>query len=217
MIRRTWSDDELIAAVKNSFSLSEVSRKLGLKGGITGIKRAIKRLNLSTSHFDPLKNLNDLRHKMSIIRKEELETLTTKKCVECLLHKNKEEFNKNSSLTDGCQSRCRECDKSRAKKFYALHKIKMKKSTAKCKYRRRLRHREFIINYLKEHPCVDCGESNIVVLEFDHVRDKHKPISLMMGVYSLDRIKNEIDKCEVRCANCHRMKTAKQFNWYKAL
>ena len=32
---------------------------------------------------------------------------------------------------------------------------------------------------------------------------------------SLDTLKKEIDKCEIRCANCHRRKTAKQFNFYK--
>jgi hypothetical protein len=31
----------------------------------------------------------------------------------------------------------------------------------------------------------------------------------------LNQVKNEIEKCDVRCANCHRRKTAKDFNWYK--
>ena len=33
--------------------------------------------------------------------------------------------------------------------------------------------------------------------------------------YGCDSIKKEIDKCEVRCRNCHRLKTFKQFNWHK--
>jgi hypothetical protein len=30
-----------------------------------------------------------------------------------------------------------------------------------------------------------------------------------------NRVSAEIDKCEVRCANCHRRKTVKQFKWFK--
>lgn len=32
--------------------------------------------------------------------------------------------------------------------------------------------------------------------------------------FSWDEILDEIKKCEVVCANCHRIRTAKQFNWY---
>ena len=75
---------------------------------------------------------------------------------------------------------------------------------------------EFLIDYLCHHPCVDCGESDIVVLEFDHQRDKLASISaLSREGYSLARLKQEIAKCEVVCANCHRRRTAKQFGWYR--
>jgi hypothetical protein len=74
---------------------------------------------------------------------------------------------------------------------------------------------EYLIAYLKEHPCVDCGESDIVVLDFDHQRDKVELVSLLTHGYSLERLKREIDKCEVVCANCHRRRTAKQFGWRK--
>jgi hypothetical protein len=56
-----------------------------------------------------------------------------------------------------------------------------------------------------------------MVLEFDHVRgDKLNSVSVLaysLGA-SLKRIQTEIDKCEVRCANCHRRKTARQFGWF---
>lgn len=75
---------------------------------------------------------------------------------------------------------------------------------------------EFLIEYLAAHPCVDCGETDIVVLEFDHQRDKLLDVSaLSREGYSLARLKQEIAKCEVVCANCHRRRTAKQFGWYK--
>jgi hypothetical protein len=68
--------------------------------------------------------------------------------------------------------------------------------------------RAFITNYLKTNPCVDCGEVNTIVLEFDHLKDKHFNISdaARKGV-GMKKLKDEIAKCEVRCANCHRKKT----------
>ena len=75
---------------------------------------------------------------------------------------------------------------------------------------------DFLIDYLSHHPCVDCGESDIVVLEFDHLRDKVSDVSaLSREGYSLDRIKQEIAKCEVVCANCHMRRTARRVGWYK--
>lgn len=72
-----------------------------------------------------------------------------------------------------------------------------------------------VYEYLKKHPCIDCGESDIVVLDFDHVKDeKFMGVSRMINsVYKWSRIQQEIEKCVIRCANCHRRKTARQFNW----
>ena len=56
--------------------------------------------------------------------------------------------------------------------------------------------------------CVDCGTTELVVLDFDHVRgEKTSRISRMRGA-SIPRLLAEIAKCEVRCANCHRRVTA---------
>lgn len=79
--------------------------------------------------------------------------------------------------------------------------------------------RQFVYDFLKEHPCVDCSESNICCLDFDHVKGvKFNNIQKMVrDCFSIEKIKLEIEKCEVRCANCHRKKTAKDFNWYKDL
>jgi hypothetical protein len=75
---------------------------------------------------------------------------------------------------------------------------------------------QFIWDYLKNHPCVDCGESDPVVLEFDHQGEKRMAISEVgRRNPSLETIQKEIDKCEVRCANCHRKRTAVQLDWYK--
>ena len=79
----------------------------------------------------------------------------------------------------------------------------------------RIENLQKVVNYLKEHPCVDCGETDPIVLEFDHIRDKHKEISrLISDGVSFEMIQKEIEKCEVRCANCHRKRTAIQLGWY---
>jgi hypothetical protein len=75
-----------------------------------------------------------------------------------------------------------------------------------------------IFAYLTKHPCVDCGEKDIVVLDFDHNEPAKKTLSIAVmrrRKFPWNKISIEISKCSVRCSNCHRRRTAKQFNWYK--
>jgi hypothetical protein len=71
--------------------------------------------------------------------------------------------------------------------------------------------------YLSSHPCVDCGESDIRVLEFDHVLgNKTLDIARLLDrAISWSKIEVEIAKCEVRCANCHRIKTLERGKWWR--
>ena len=75
---------------------------------------------------------------------------------------------------------------------------------------------EFVVAYLREHPCVDCGEEDPVVLEFDHLRDKKFPISKGLTDRNWQDVLDEIAKCEVVCANCHRRRTAKRGGFLRA-
>lgn len=72
---------------------------------------------------------------------------------------------------------------------------------------------DFIYGYLKKNPCVDCGEENIIVLEFDHISDNKSYDISDMQKHSIKAVQLEIDKCEVVCTNCHRIRTAKRANW----
>jgi hypothetical protein len=70
--------------------------------------------------------------------------------------------------------------------------------------------RSKLFDFLSKNPCVDCGEKDPIVLEFDHkVRSKKfKMISKMLsGHYSWQSLEKEINKCDIRCANCHRRKS----------
>jgi hypothetical protein len=60
--------------------------------------------------------------------------------------------------------------------------------------------------------CVDCGIKNHIILDFDHLRDKKYNISRMIhDGFSWKAIKKEIEKCEVVCSNCHRIRTYNRF------
>lgn len=60
--------------------------------------------------------------------------------------------------------------------------------------------------------CSDCGETNHIVLDFDHLHDKKYNISRMIhDGFSWKAILKEISKCEIVCANCHRIRTHNRF------
>ena len=102
------------------------------------------------------------------------------------------------------------------RRWYAENKDRLRDSKNNRTRETRIRNSRYVFEYLKNHPCIDCGENDPVVLEFDHRKDKTKNVSdLLRGSYSIERIKQEIEKCDVRCANCHRRKTAIQFGWYQ--
>lgn len=76
----------------------------------------------------------------------------------------------------------------------------------------RRRNRAVVREHLQAHPCVDCGETDLAVLEFDHVRgEKVAPLAELCEA-RMDRLLAELAKCEVRCGNCHRRKTAREQN-----
>lgn len=72
-----------------------------------------------------------------------------------------------------------------------------------------------MMEFYVQNPCVDCGETDPRVLDFDHISNKkHNVSTLLRKEYSWDSILEEANKCEVRCANCHRKKTAIEQNHY---
>ncbi len=106
---------------------------------------------------------------------------------------------------------CRVCRQAYDRKWYEQNKNRV---NPKRYVRNREKYKqmaEYLYEYLLEHPCVDCGESDPIVLEFDHLRDKKTEVVRMMN-YSSGSLLQEIEKCDVRCANCHRRKTARESN-----
>ena len=101
-----------------------------------------------------------------------------------------------------------------SKRHYEANKEKIVKRSKKRNIKQRNKNRIYVENIKKESSCIDCGESNHLVLDFDHIEDnKYKCISNMVyESYSIKSIQKEIDKCEGRCSNCHRIVTYNRRN-----
>lgn len=65
------------------------------------------------------------------------------------------------------------------------------------------------IKDLKEKsPCVDCkAKYPYYVMDFDHLDDKQFGINFLSATGRIGLLKKEIEKCELVCANCHRIRT----------
>ncbi len=144
--------------------------------------------------------------------------METKVCRGCGQEKAIEEFNYRVKAKGLRQRYCRDCTRRQLKVHYQnnstyyLRKARKRNNEVKKQNQERLR------AYLTVHRCIDCGEADPVCLQFDHIRGrKIKSISAMVGTYEWARIEEEITKCEVRCANCHQRKTARQRGYYKLI
>ena len=131
-----------------------------------------------------------------------------KKCYTCKVYKELSEFNKNKSKADGLNTICRKCSNARSKRYYKENKVSHREVVGKRNQRVRLENRNRYLEYLRTHPCVDCGNSDIRVLEADHLKDKKANVGTLITTgYSWDTIELELAKCEIVCANCHRIRT----------
>lgn len=115
------------------------------------------------------------------------------------------------------QPYCKPCNKIYQQEHYQKHKDRYKAEAEQ----RRILYSKQIHEFLMEHAvngCSECGERDYRCLEFDHIdrSTKFKPISYMIAQqYPQYKIEQELKKCRILCANCHRKHTATQLGWYK--
>jgi hypothetical protein len=146
-----------------------------------------------------------------------ISNLTLKKCSRCGIEQPISGFQWKNRARGWYRSWCRSCARAYSHQHYLDNA-----ETYKARRRRRggngrARVRALVTEYLTQHPCVDCGEASRAVLEFDH-RDpsqKRLPVSRLAEIAGWRTVLQEIEKCDVRCANCHRKRTAAQFGWAK--
>jgi ribosomal protein S27AE len=130
--------------------------------------------------------------------------------------------------TKQCPSCKRTLDRQRD--FYRIETPKITRTSSYCRRcssdkvmerwrARRLRNMEKVVAHLQSNACVDCGEEDWRVLEFDHREPclKVDAITNLVNRVPWNRVKAEMEKCEIRCANCHRRKTQVDFGHYAYL
>ena len=114
-------------------------------------------------------------------------------------------------------SYCRPCRAIYKRAHYAANKARYMANAHAWSRGLARRRVSWLLEYFTTHPCVDCGETDTAVLEFDHLRDKHFDIAAGLLYKNWDEVLAEIAKCEVVCANCHRRRTALRGGFIRVL
>ena len=99
--------------------------------------------------------------------------------------------------------------KEYSKKHYAENAEVYKAKTLIANKRLRKRNRDYLMKIKESNPCTDCGKSYpYYVMHFDHIYEKNASISdLSRASVSIERLQQEVDNCELVCANCHAIRT----------
>jgi hypothetical protein len=139
-----------------------------------------------------------------------------RRCGRCDTEKPFEEFAWRRRARGQRDNYCRPCRADYHREHYLANKDRYIASARQRKKAMLEERIEFLVAYLREHPCVDCGEEDPIVLEFDHLRDKKFMISKGITDRNWQDVLDEIAKCEVVCANCHRRRTAKRGGFLRA-
>lgn len=136
-----------------------------------------------------------------------------------------DDFPPNRARRDGRQSMCRPCYSEYHRDYYRRRtredpeyrvRVKENKRARRAVVRRENHAR--LLEFFETNPCLDCGEDDPVVLQFDHVRGvKRFNVSNRLHSMPWDRLLREIRKCEVVCANCHMRRTARRADYYRGL
>lgn len=132
-------------------------------------------------------------------------------CTKCSISKKESEFNWKNKNKKQRQKCCRKCTKAYKLTHYQNNKKDYLKKQKKNNIKTVERNQRFVFEDLCGRACVDCGNNDIRVLDYDHIDPSAKSFCIASAIFnhtcSLNRIQAEIDKCETRCANCHRIKT----------
>ena len=105
---------------------------------------------------------------------------------------------------------CRPCRSEYKRQHYLANKqryVDQARARAQALY---LERTVYLLEYFATHPCVECGEGDPVVLEFDHLGDKKFDIGHALPYRNWQSILDEIEKCDVVCRNCHRRRESRR-------
>lgn len=130
------------------------------------------------------------------------------KCAKCLEDKSESDFSWKVKSKNRRQCYCKKCN-------IEYHKIHYQKNKNDYLLKADVWQKKMaaMVNDIKRKPCVDCGGIfNPWQMDFDHLRNKEFNISAAAGRLGVSgkRLMDEIAKCELVCANCHRDRTHKR-------
>lgn len=144
-------------------------------------------------------------------------SVTSKYCRGCQRDLPRSAFAQKSNTHDGLRSRCRECENAASKIYRQQNPERVRANMARwqrenpekrrANQKRITTARKSMIRAAKDRPCVDCGiQLPPEIMDLDHVRGEKLFDLSRAAAYSRLRIQAELDKCEVRCPNCHRLR-----------
>lgn len=93
------------------------------------------------------------------------------------------------------------------RKYYVGMSKEQKQRKLQLQNERRIKVKNYVYAYKLYKSCLICGESEPACLDFHHISND-KEINIADAIrcgWSLDKIKKEIEKCVIVCANCHRL------------
>lgn len=126
-------------------------------------------------------------------------------CCKCKLRKDSLEFHKDNTKWDGLRSYCKACSRDYGANHYKINKDKYR-AASKRSNNKRMR---WIRSIKEKTPCSDCGcYYPFWIMQFDHVRGEKKfQMSDIWAWIGKKGILEEMEKCELVCANCHAHRT----------
>lgn len=131
-------------------------------------------------------------------------------CYRCDTDKPVEAFGVNRAMDDGLMKFCKECANAYLREW-KLRNPGNVRTHGRAEGRKGRASARAHVNAIKSGPCMDCGGVfPPCAMDFDHVRGhKVDDISRQVsrGKWSIERIDEEIAKCDLVCSNCHRVRT----------
>jgi hypothetical protein len=131
------------------------------------------------------------------------------RCARCRLRKPPEAFNWRRRERAQRDTYCRACRAEYKHEHYSANKQRYVNQAASSKRKLQAERMTFLIEYLRSRGCLDCGETDPLVLEFDHRGAKAFNVCSALNGRRWETVLSEIEKCDVRCTNCHRPRTAR--------
>lgn len=127
-----------------------------------------------------------------------------KECCICKETKSLDEFSWRNKAKGQKSKECKECHAKIRAKYYERNKS----SEISYVSQRRKELSKWLKEYKSNLKCNRCGEDHPATLEFHHINPAEKEVAISQVIrvkgWSIDRIMEEVNKCEVLCCNCHR-------------